>query len=337
MIPVKFIRTVFFTENGENLAQRLFENIKEYRPEYRKKEDSLEKWVGESFEMHLPILFIGATGIAVRQIAPFIQNKLLDSPVVVIDELGRFVIPVLSGHYGGGNQLAAMLSEAIGATAVITTATDLNGAFAVDVFARDNGLWIFNKDRIKSVSSKALKGEMVNYFCDAEGTSFEGNMPQILQQAKDCDFVITDNPVNTEILTLIPKRMILGMGCKKGKSFMELKSFVLGNYDEADLRNQLYAICSIDAKAEEEGLIKLAQYLGCKYITFSAGELESVLGDFDESDFVKKTVGVSNVCERAAICGAGEGSELIRKKTALDGMTLAEARRKKVRIIWQEK
>ena len=94
-------------------------------------------------------MFICATGIVVRTIAPFVANKLTDSPVIVIDELGKNVIPLLSGHYGGANDIADILAKALGANLIITTATDINNLFAIDVFARDNGLKISNKDGIK--------------------------------------------------------------------------------------------------------------------------------------------------------------------------------------------
>ena len=107
------------------------------------------------------ILFIGACGIAVRAIAPFLTDKLNDVPVLVMDEQGCFVIPVLSGHVGGANELAVSLAERMGSTPVITTATDLNHCFAVDLFARRNALHIVNKDGIAKVSSRILAGEEV--------------------------------------------------------------------------------------------------------------------------------------------------------------------------------
>lgn len=84
--------------------------------------------------------FIGACGIAVRAIASSVNNKLKDSPVIVIDELGKFVIPILSGHVGGANELAVLLAALMNATPVITTATDINNKFAVDVLQRNAGL-----------------------------------------------------------------------------------------------------------------------------------------------------------------------------------------------------
>lgn len=124
-------------------------------------EQPLTEWTGEQMKERRSLLFIGACGIAVRAIAPFLTDKLNDVPVLVMDEQGRFVIPVLAGHVGGANELAVSLAERMGSTPVITTATDLNHCFAVDLFARRNALHIVNKDGIAKVSSRILAGEEV--------------------------------------------------------------------------------------------------------------------------------------------------------------------------------
>lgn len=124
-------------------------------------EQPLTEWTGEQMKKRRSLLFIGACGIAVRAIAPFLTDKLNDVPVLVMDEQGRFVIPVLAGHVGGANELAVSLAERMGSTPVITTATDLNHCFAVDLFARRNALHIVNKDGIAKVSSHILAGEEV--------------------------------------------------------------------------------------------------------------------------------------------------------------------------------
>ena len=125
-------------------------------------EQPLTEWTGEQMKKRRSLLFIGACGIAVRAIAPFLTDKLNDVPVLVMDEQGRFVIPVLAGHVGGANELAVSLAERMGSTPVITTATDLNHCFAVDLFARRNALHIVNKDGIAKVSSRILAGEEVS-------------------------------------------------------------------------------------------------------------------------------------------------------------------------------
>lgn len=136
-------------------------------------EQPLTEWTGEQMKARRSLLFIGACGIAVRAIAPFLTDKLNDVPVLVMDEQGCFVIPVLAGHVGGANELALSLAERMGSTPVITTATDLNHCFAVDLFARRNALHIVNKDGIAKVSSRILAGEEVTMAVE-EGHLQEG-------------------------------------------------------------------------------------------------------------------------------------------------------------------
>ena len=119
---------------------------------------SLPDFLEEAFAQQFPVIFIGALGIAVRAIAPLIRHKTVDSPVLVLDEAGQFVIPVLSGHLGGANELAQQIAESLHSAAVVTTATDVNGLFAVDVFARKNGLRVCNPEAIRHVSGKHCDG-----------------------------------------------------------------------------------------------------------------------------------------------------------------------------------
>lgn len=101
------------------------------------KVEKIRDWVRDGWGKDA-YLFIGAAGIAVRSIAPFVKDKLTDSPVLVMDEDGCFLIPLLSGHLGGGMELGGRIAKCSGARLVVTTATDRKGKFAVDLFARAN-------------------------------------------------------------------------------------------------------------------------------------------------------------------------------------------------------
>lgn len=104
------------------------------------------------------LLFVGATGIAVRAVGPLASSKASDAAVVVMDAAGRWVIPLLSGHIGGANRLATRVAETVGATPVLTTATDELGLWAVDDWAVRAGLAVANPDAIKAVAAKLLSG-----------------------------------------------------------------------------------------------------------------------------------------------------------------------------------
>ena len=329
------IRATFFTENGGLLMTKLKKVWPEAIFEVRPVEADLASWTKASFEEHVPLLFIGAVGIAVRAIAPFLADKLSDSPVVVIDELGKNVIPILSGHYGGANDISRIIAKRLESNVVITTSTDINNIFAIDVFAKENGLFIHDKNQIKKISSAILAGKKINIKSEIDA-EFNGEIPKELQLVKNgvSDIVISEHDNN--VFTLTPKRLVIGIGCKKNKDFNSLLDFVLEHYSKEYLKKNLYAIATIDVKENEIGIIKLAQYFGAKLFFYSADELSKVKGHFSESDFVMETVGVSNVCERAAILGAQiDFSGLELKKTANDGMTIAAAKRQKIYLNWQ--
>lgn len=109
------------------------------------------------------IVFVGAVGIAVRSIAPFIENKAKDPAVIVLDEEGMFCIPILAGHLGGANALALWIADAVGAVPVITTATDRKKRFAVDLFAKENDLEISDLKLAKEISAALLAGKRSRY------------------------------------------------------------------------------------------------------------------------------------------------------------------------------
>ena len=317
------IKVLYFTDKGKALAERLKVGLTGHDTVVVPKGVPLAFVCGDAFADNEALVFIGAAGIAVRAIAPFVKDKLKDPPVVVMDENGSFVIPILSGHVGGANSLALELAEVTGAQPVITTATDVSGAFSVDVFAKENGLRIANREGIAKVSASALEGKPVT-ICIKD-----------YPPAEPVDVLIADEEAadslkGTAKIVLCPKKYAVGMGCRRGKSFEELRAFA-----EEVLRDNgidlsdAGCIATIDVKKDEEGLKRLSQAWRMPLITFEAGLLAKAEGEFSHSDKVLEKVGVDNVCERAAVLAAGRGSQIRVKKTACDGMTIAVAERKK--------
>lgn len=321
-----------FTEKGFTQIEKLKAFFSDIYWNVKSQEEDLTLFVKDAFSKRLPLIFVGATGIAVRTIAPFITNKMSDSPVLVMDEMGKFIIPVLSGHVGGANKIAHLITEKTGAESVITTATDNHNLFAIDVFAIENGFTIVNKDGIKKVSSKILNGEKINIKSEEEIEIINNNIPSEVEWKDFNDSSFTDVLISSKnyseeernslcLLQLKPKKYCAGIGCKKGKSFEELNDFIKKELNLISME-EVYSISSIDLKKEELGLMTIAQYYNIPFYTYSAEELNSVKGDFTESDFVAQTTGVSNVCERAAALTSGN-SNLVLKKISSNGMTLA--------------
>ena len=298
----------------------------------------LNDWAREMFASMDALIFIGATGIAVRAIAPLVQDKFYDPAVLVMDELGQFCIPLLSGHVGGANELAETISRLTGSQAVITTATDVNHQFAVDVFARKNGLKIVDRELAKEISAELLTGRKVGFFTDF---LWNGTFPKGLCEGQFCDRNIQIT-INTDslkdrsetcsrekdILRLVPPVIILGIGCRKGTPAGHIQAAIHQLLKEQNLHPlSIAAIATIDLKKEEPGLLAAAETLQIPVICYSSEELAAVPGDFTESAFVKQITGVGNVCERAALKAARErGGYLVCHKTVYDGVTVAAAR-----------
>lgn len=298
--------------------------------------ESISAWAGEQMAAHHALLFVGACGIAVRAIAPWITDKLHDSPVLVMDEQGQYVIPLLSGHVGGANELAVRLAAELGAIPVITTATDLHGSFAVDLFAKKNDLWICNREGIARVSAKVLAGEEITMSVQTGHLAADEAIPAGIRLCayppeEKVDVLITDGTEEefrkkAAELLLQPKKYILGVGCKKGTDSTKLEEFLRKILEEQGIAiEQIAALASIDVKKEERCLLDFSEKYRIPFRTYSAQELQAVPGTFQGSDFVKSQVGVDNVCERAAMREAGAGGQICLGKQAQHGMTVAVA------------
>ena len=286
---------------------------------------SAPEWAGEGFRQADALVFVCASGIAVRAIAPHVKDKRTDPAVLVLDEGGTFVIPLLSGHLGGANALAEALAIQLGATPVLTTATDVNGLFAVDVFAKANDLFIEDMALAKAVSAALLAGEKVGF---RSNLPVEGALPAgLTEDEADLGILVSAADKNPfpRTLRLIPRRYTAGLGCRRGKSEAELEAFLRENLERYGVGlHELKALASIDLKKDEPGLASLAGKLAVPFLTYSAEELQAVPGDFTASAFVKETTGVDSVCERAAVLSSG--GTLIMRKVAENGMTFALAK-----------
>lgn len=324
---------ISYTEKGGQLNDRITGRLREegdvaYSFRYGAELRDTGKLLEAEWRRTGAFIFIGAAGIAVRHIAPFLTDKTRDPAVLVADECGRYVIPVLSGHIGGGVALARRVADALGAEAVITTATDLNGKFAVDVFAVHNHLLLCDTGAIKKISSVILKGRKVAIHTDVP---IEGTVPEGVCVVGDCpeSGKVTVTCQGEVLCELFPRPYVVGIGCKKGKSADALWDFLMRVCAERRIdMARIAAVASIDRKKEEAGIWELSERLGISYEVYTARELEQVTDRVHSSAFVEQTVGVDNVCERSALRLAGEYGEncgLTVEKQTCDGMTVAVA------------
>ena len=328
---------VCFTHHGEDVIEKLNTGLKEkgleeaqsfiskdtdeIRPGFTRLSQSVGEWTASVFQSGNALIFVGAAGIAVRAVSRVARDKLSDCPVIVIDDNGQFVIPILAGHAGGANKLAAVIAECLGAIPVITTSTDVNDTFSADTFAVENRLQLISREGIKKVSVKALEDKKITL-------SIKDFPPE-----ERVDIVVADETDAEYSLLMRPKKYTVGLGMRRDKDSVKVEEFFLETLRDNDIDiDDVYAICTIDLKEDEAAIRNLRDRYRIPVLAFDKDILSKVQGDFEASEFVKNTVGVDNVCERAAMAGAlftgnSKTAELVVKKRIRDGMTIAVARR----------
>ena len=288
--------------------------------------DGVGSWAQTHFNGSDALVFVGAAGIAVRAIAPHIRSKLTDPAVVSVDEAGRYAIALLSGHVGGANQLAAVVAEIAGGQAVVSTATDVNGVFAVDSWIARNGLSMRGAEHIKKISAALLEKTPVGFESEFP---VQGGLPNGFQKGinTDCGLYIGiyKNRPYSNTLHAVPPALALGIGCRRGVSKEAVARAVNCALSDANLcLEAVFGAASIDLKRDEAGLNEWAGEFGIRVTYYTAEALNEVSGEFTASERVRSVTGTDNVCERAAVL-LSDGGRLILRKTARDGVTVAAA------------
>jgi len=288
--------------------------------------------LAEQFTRYDAHICLFSTGIAVRLLAPLLVSKLHDPAVVVMDDKAMHVISLVSGHLGGANELAHRVAAVTGARPVITTATDVNDLPSIDMIAKTCGLSIDNPDQIKTVNMAFLKKEMVGlldplpcltnaiprqFWADQEK---EGKK-RVVIQCSDRMF-----PVPRETLVLRPRSLVAGMGCNRGTSEKELLALLTSSFQDLGLSlKSLAALATTEVKADEPGLLSLAETLNVPLRFYDKDTLNSVENIQNPSKMVEKHLGVKSVCEAAAILASHSG-RLVVPKIKKGNATLAVAR-----------
>lgn len=278
---------------------------------------------------------IMAAGIVVRSIANLIQDKNTDPCVLVLDHKGNHVISLLSGHLGGGNELSQKVAAITGGKAILTTASDVAGKTAIDLWAARNNLVIKDKKKLTQITAHFVEGKPLRIF-----------HPRNINGLPD-DFELADSPDHSEIhitynknmtsgpLCCIPKSLYLGVGCNRGTSVEDITvSFTELCYKYNMYPEAFSGICTIDVKHDEPGILQFAEMLGLDVHFFSRDEINGVQ-DISISSAALKAVGAKGVAEPTALLGAagdGSSSELIIPKLKWKDVTMAVAER--IQLIW---
>lgn len=276
------------------------------------------------------IIFISATGIAVRMIKPYIKNKKDDPAVIVIDDLGKFSISLLSGHLGGANELAKWAASIIGAIPVITTASDGRGIEAIDIFAVKNNYEIEDIESLKTIMTMMVNDKKIGFYSEKESIINYKNIVLLksLDDIKNISGIIAVTStqkinINFPNTILRPKNINIGIGCRKTVEGHKIIEAIKAELKENNLSEKsIKTIGTIEVKKDEIGIIKAANYFNCPLKIFTSEEIKEVEDKFKKSDFVKKSVGVYSVSEP---CAYLLGGNMYTYKKKYDGVTLSIA------------
>ena len=340
------------TENGAKLAevlQRKLQNCDIYVKEGRHnlswflaEFNKMRDLVAKIFYQYDAIIFFSSTGIAVRMIAPFIVHKAKDPAIIVIDEQAHFVISLLSGHLGGANELTQRIADILKTVPVITTATDINNLIAPDVIARKLQLVPVPLSHIKIVNSALIAGRNIFYYVEEnwqEADRYIKFLEQYNIKAKKitarklnlsftpCVFISPQRKVMTNVLTLSPRRLIVGIGCRKNvdKSLIEkaiLQAKKMAKCEDLVIRK----LVSTVVKKNEVGLLEWAKENKVQAYFFPNNIMQKMIAKYNlpKSEFVQRQIGIGNVCE-AAILSYNERAKIILPKTKFEKVTVSLA------------
>ena len=339
------------TAHGIQLAAKLRQRlggtvdifVKEGRPadidvrRYEKLGDA----VRQAFSQYEALIFFMATGIVVRLIAPCLKSKLTDPAVIVLDEQALHAISLLSGHVGGANALTSKIASILDSDPVITTATDVNARIAPDALAAKLGLRPYPKPQIQVVNSGLLDGKKIDWLIDSQlpramfflrALSAEGLAPSLfntreLTQHTGLTVLVTAQalPVQPNFLYLQPRRLIAGIGCRRGTPMGLIREALTSACSQIgqDI-SAVSMLASSIVKQNEAGLLQLGETLGIDVRFFDNAALQEKINAYglDESAFVKNEIGVGNVCSAAALCCVPHGRFAL-EKTKFTKVTVA--------------
>ena len=319
------LSVISVTELGDEIGRKINNEFGgEIYYKSKMKNFSLDEVVKRTFKECDSIIFISSTGIAVRAISKYLKSKDVDPAVVVVDVCNKFTISLVSGHLGGANELALNVSKFLENTPVITTATDNLNKKAPDIIAKENNLIIDSLDMAKEIASRLVNNKSV-YFKDDLNKIKSPKGYINSDTIKENTLWITDKlSSDKDVLRLIRKDIVLGIGCRRDTSSEKMFSFIEKTLkdNEIDIRS-VKTVASIDIKSDEKAILDLKDKLNVEVKFFTKEEIKKVHNNYEGSDFVERNVGVRAVSEPVVEL---LGAEIIIDKIKFEGITLTIGR-----------
>lgn len=322
------IALIALTKNGKKVGEKIGRALEGHDVTFYANEN-LGKLVKKIFHAYDALVFVMALGIVVRVVSGIRMKKGGDPAVVVVDEKGKHVISVLSGHYGA-NELAALIASRIRAKPVITTATEVQGKTSVEALAKKFCLAIENVRRAKAVNAAIVNGERMQIFSDFKLGRLPGNMIARGLSESNGDaksITITNKNIRSSGVVLRPKNLVVGIGTKSGISKAVVLGAVRKALSEVGLSiKSVKALATADFRVNEEGVVKAAAELGVPLLGIEKNRIKEIEGDFECSEYVRAKVGIGCVAEPCAVLAcASKYKKLVQKKIKFKGVTVAIA------------
>ena len=307
----------YITEGGRRLAKKIADGFPGSKILKYNSKSFAAKWAHSK-----NIICIMATGIVVRAVAQLVKDKRTDPAVVVLDEKGQYAISFLSGHVGSANKLAEDIAGYLDAQAVITTASDVQGKVALDIWAAERGLYAEDPERLKKISVRIVNGKKVKVKIDGACNSIKLPCEFIpVDTVKEAHMIISPRTYKKEVLYLRPKVLCAGIGCNRGTTKKEIGEVVGSVFESAGLSlRSISALASIDLKKDEKGLIAFARDNGFEIEFYGKDELNRTAEEHNikGSAAVQAATGAVAVAEPAALLAAkrisGKFSVIIPKE-----------------------
>ena len=321
---------ISLTLQGQNVANRIAQMLEDDHTVltidlfHKNVKDTIEK----IFSQYDCILGIMASGIMIRSVCSLLKDKTKDPAILVMDEREKHVITLLSGHIGGGNDYNLKIAELVSADSVITTATDVIGKMGIDTLARKYYLNINNPSKIRFINKALVEGKNVELALTSQFEFvYEDKLVKESYLRIPSKFSKIAAYSNNNTIILTPKKLVVGLGARKGIS----KNDILFAVEEAfnTLRLPILridALATAEPKKEENGILEAAKELDVPLEIISLNKLRNFKdSQCSESLWVKKVFGVSGVSEPAALLSAGKDAKLIFRKKAFNKVTVAVA------------
>jgi len=361
----KLLAIYAITKHGLKIGEKLFREVQD--SDFFVSEKIIDKAPEGAFPFKLPMgpmlqrtfkaydchVFVISVGAVVRMIAPLLENKKVDPAVICVDDNAQFAICVLSGHVGRGNEFTNRFAKILGATPVITTASDVRGTLTVDILGRELGWTLDDLDRNVTRGCAAVVNQKPvliiqetgepNFWPLEEslppGVSYATDFEGVAREAYEIILTLTDREIRNlypEIyersVIYRPKSLVLGLGCDSNTPFELIERGirqVLGKRG-LDIRC-VKAFASVDKKASEPAFLELKEKFGWEFKVFPAEELDRVAHLPNPSETVKKFVGTRGVAEPCALLASGTETLVVPKEIYKEpeiprSMTVAVAR-----------